>query len=81
MNPVFYPPAGRNTAKSDLVFPVSDSNTSRIFLPQIVNQQIPQNEHLQNSIKTNSFNSFTINTYEKPGEGGVLWLTNKSPAT
>jgi hypothetical protein len=42
------------------------------FLPQMVNQQIPQNEHLQNSIKTNIFNSFTINTYEKPGEGDVM---------
>ncbi len=32
-------------------------------------QQIPQKQHLQNSIKTNNFNSFAINTYKKQGVG------------
>ena len=36
----------------------------KLSLRIIVNHQIPQNQHLQNSIKTNSFNSFAINTYK-----------------
>ncbi len=43
----------------------------KLSLRIIVNHQIPQNQHLQNSIKTNSFNSFAINTYKKQGGGGV----------
>jgi hypothetical protein len=43
----------------------------KLFPQIIVNYQVPQNQHLQNSIKTNSFNSFAINTYKKPGGGGV----------
>ena len=34
------------------------------------------NQHLQKSIKTNNFILCRINTYEKQGGGGRLWLTS-----
>jgi len=69
MNPGFHPQTARNL---QLKLHPSRSKLHRFlnFFPLIVNQQAPQNQHLQNSIKTNNFNSFAINTYAKPGGVG-----------
>jgi hypothetical protein len=68
MNSAFHPQAAPiSTCRTSP--PSSKLGNIRNFCLLIVNQQIP-NEHLHNCIKTNSFNSFTINTYENPREGG-----------
>jgi hypothetical protein len=73
MNPGFRPPR--------ILEPLLGNSSARFFktrsilqapLQIIVNHQVPQNQYLQKSIKTNSFNSFAINTYKKQGGGGVM---------